>query len=81
MIQYINKLIAKLKKSEKGQGMVEYALIIAFVAAIAIFVLNGRLGTAINGAFDNASKAVTSASDTSVKQGGTTTDTSDKPNG
>lgn len=61
MLQCINKLIAKLKKSEKGQGMVEYALIIAFVAAIAIFVLNGRLGSAINGAFDTASAKVTSA--------------------
>lgn len=61
MIQYINKLIQKLKSSEKGQGMVEYALIIAFVAAIAIFVLNGRLGTAISGAFDQASQAVDSA--------------------
>lgn len=64
MMQYINKLIAKLKKSEKGQGMVEYALIIAFVAAIAIFVLNGRLGTAINSAFDQAASNVKSATDT-----------------
>lgn len=63
MIQYINKLIAKLKSSEKGQGMVEYALIIAFVAAIAIFVLNGKLGSVIGGAFDQASNAVSSASE------------------
>ena len=62
MLKYINKLIKKLKDSEKGQGMVEYALIIAFVAAIAIFVLNGKLGTAINGAFENASQAVDDAS-------------------
>ena len=62
MFKYINKLIAKLKKQEKGQGMVEYALIIAFVAAIAIFVLNGKLGDVIGGAFDNASEAVNSAS-------------------
>lgn len=61
MIQYINKLIQKLKSSEKGQGMVEYALIIAFVAAIAIFVLNGRLGNAISSAFEQASSAVNSA--------------------
>lgn len=67
MIQYINKLIAKLKKSEKGQGMVEYALIIAFVAAIAIFVLNGRLGTAIGDAFTKASENVVSATDASDK--------------
>ena len=63
MIQYINKLIQKLKSSEKGQGMVEYALIIAFVAAIAIFVLNGGLGSAISSAFDQASQAVTKATD------------------
>jgi len=61
VINYIQKLIDKIKKSEKGQGMVEYALIIAFVAAIAIFVLNGKLGNAINGAFDQASSAVNSA--------------------
>ena len=62
MMQYINKLIAKLKKSEKGQGMVEYALIIAFVAAIAIFALNNGLRDAVSGAFENASTMVQSAS-------------------
>ena len=62
MIKYIDKLIAKLKKSEKGQGMVEYALIIAFVAAIAIVALNNGLGTAVTNAFNNASKMVDSAS-------------------
>ena len=72
MIQYINKLIAKLKKSEKGQGMVEYALIIAFVAAIAIFVLNGKLGDAIGGAFDTASSKVTSATDQMASFNGNT---------
>ena len=61
MLQYIQKLIDKVKKSEKGQGMVEYALIIAFVAAIAIYVLNGKLGSAINNAFNQASSAVTDA--------------------
>ena len=61
MLNYINKLVAKLKASEKGQGMVEYALIIAFVAAIAIFALNNGLGTAIRNAFLQASSAVESA--------------------
>ena len=61
MIQYINKLIAKLKKSEKGQGMVEYALIIAFVAAIAIFVRNGALKDSVESAFESASNTITSA--------------------
>ena len=63
MIQYINKLLNKLKKSEKGQGMVEYALIIAFVAAIAIFVLNGKLKDSIGGAFDAASQGVNAATE------------------
>ena len=62
MIQYMDKLIKKLKKSEKGQGMVEYALIIAFVAAIAIIALNQGLGTAVQNAFTQASNLVTSAS-------------------
>lgn len=80
MLQYINKLIAKLKKSEKGQGMVEYALIIAFVAAIAIFVLNGRLGSAINGAFDQASNAVNSATSAAGSAVGNTGGTTETPN-
>ncbi|MBQ7493471.1 MAG: Flp family type IVb pilin [Selenomonadaceae bacterium] len=63
MIKYIDKLIAKLKASEKGQGMVEYALIIAFVAAIAIVALNNGLGQAIKNAFSGATSMVSSASD------------------
>lgn len=61
MIKYINKLVKKLQKAEKGQGMVEYALIIAFVAAIAIFAFNNGLGDAVKGAFTNASSMVNSA--------------------
>ena len=66
MIKYIDKLIKKLKASEKGQGMVEYALIIAFVAAIAIVALNNGLGDAIKGAFTNATSLVSSASNAAV---------------
>ena len=61
MVDYVKKLISKLKKSEKGQGMVEYALIIAFVAAIAIFVLNGALKDSVESAFNQASQTITSA--------------------
>lgn len=68
MFKYINKLIAKLKSSEKGQGMVEYALIIAFVAAIAIFVLNGNLGKTVKETFDVASSKVHSAAASADKQ-------------
>jgi len=66
MIQYIDKLIKKLKASEKGQGMVEYALIIAFVAAIAIVALNNGLGQAIKNAFTGAASMVSSASSAAV---------------
>ena len=61
MLKYIDKLVKKLKASEKGQGMVEYALIIAFVAAIAIVALNNGLGSAVKGAFESASRKVSSA--------------------
>ena len=80
VISYIQKLIDKIKKSEKGQGMVEYALIIAFVAAIAIFVLNGKLGSAINGAFNQASSAVTNATSQATSwQNGSGGDKQDQP--
>ena len=62
MLQYINKLVKKLTSSEKGQGLVEYALIIAFVAAIAIVALNNGLGDTIKNAFAGATNAVDSAS-------------------
>ena len=67
MLKYMQKLMDKLKSSEKGQGMVEYALIIAFVAAIAIFALNGGLKSAVSSAFDNAASQVSSAIDKANK--------------
>ena len=48
--------VQKIFLSEKGQGLVEYALIITFVAAIAISVtLDGGLGGAIKNVFGSAS--------------------------
>jgi len=70
VLQYITKLLKKLKSSEKGQGMVEYALIIAFVAAIAIFVLNGGLRDAVSSAFDTASSEVNQAAKASISEDG-----------
>lgn len=69
MFNYIKKLVKKFEKSEKGQGMVEYALIIAFVAAIAIFVLNGALKDSVESAFSQASATITSATDVATKLG------------
>ncbi len=58
MFKYIQKLMDKLKKSEKGQGMVEYALIIAVVAVIALVVVNSNLKEAITNAFNSASSEI-----------------------
>lgn len=69
MIKYIQKLIDKIKASEKGQGMVEYALIIAFVAAIAIFALNGGLKDAVTSAFTQAANEVQSATNQATSMG------------
>ena len=45
---------------EKGQGIVEYALLLAFVVAIAIFALQeGSLGSAIKTNFSKTASAVT----------------------
>ena len=43
--------------SEKGQGMVEYALVIAFVVAIAVYFMAGTnpIGTSVNNTFESAS--------------------------
>ena len=50
MFKMIQKLKEKIqsKLSQKGQGMVEYAIIIAVVAVIAIAVLNGTTTTDAN---------------------------------
>ena len=55
---FLDKVKAKL--SQKGQGMVEYALIIAFVAVIAGVALSSDqgLGEMIQNAFGKATTAV-----------------------
>ncbi len=52
----------------KGQGIVEYALLLAFVVAIAVFALqNGELGTALKSNFSATASTVSNFS-TSVNQ-------------
>lgn len=44
--------------SEKGQGIVEYAVILAFVVAIAVYVgSDGTLTAKISGVFDSLGSA------------------------
>lgn len=45
--------------TEKGQGIVEYALLLAFVVAIAVYALNqSGLGTAIRSNFSTTADTV-----------------------
>jgi len=51
MKKTLRKLYASLK-SRKGQSLVEYALILALIAVVAVLVLKG-LGTHINNTLSN----------------------------
>lgn len=44
--------------SEKGQGMAEYALVLAFVVALVFAIGTGGLGNAINSAFTKVSNQI-----------------------
>ena len=61
MLQRIEKIW-----SEKGQGIVEYALILAFVVAIAIVALNkdSGIGQKIQNLFTNTGAKIESAGST-----------------
>lgn len=62
MLEFIQYFKARYV-SEKAQGIVEYALILAFVVAIAGVALSAStgsgLGKAIKDAFDHVSNAIT----------------------
>ena len=48
--------------TQKGQGLVEYALLFGFVAAVALIVfLKGGFGQSVSGTFDTAGDNVTAA--------------------
>jgi pilus assembly protein Flp/PilA len=53
-------MLRRFLKDESGQGMVEYALIIALIAVVVIAVVAG-LGTSIKGVFSGSSDALNSA--------------------
>ena len=59
MLQKLKELI-----DEKGQGIVEYGLILAFVAIIAIAIFaNDGLSQSVKDSFDNANDVVTKIND------------------
>ena len=46
--------MTKFLRDEEGQGMIEYALIIALIAVVAILALKA-LGTSVSGKLNNVS--------------------------
>ena len=59
----------KSKLNQKGQGMVEYAVIIAVVAGIAVAVLNSNLQDSITEAFSIAGDKVKEAASGTANSG------------
>jgi len=54
---YIAALIASIRRDEEGQGLAEYALILALIS-IAAIVIMGLLGGAIGGIFTKVSASI-----------------------
>ena len=67
MLKYFYNLFDKMKEklTKKGQGMVEYALILGAVAVLAGLILSdtGGLRTSIETAFTNAGEKINTATD------------------
>lgn len=75
MLQRIYKFLHR--KSQKGQGIVEYALILAFVVAIAAVALqsNSGIGQSIQNLFSNTKNKIDSAGGSTTTTTTTTTPT------
>ena len=61
----MRKMLMKLRKDQKGQGMVEYGIIIALVALVAIVAMQA-LGTNITARFQEAANTIGGAADGGV---------------
>ena len=81
MYKFFNKFSRDYLK-QKGQGMVEYALILAFVVGIAAFLVgNGGIGEAIQTTFQNVTKTLNTSNANSTTSGTSgTSGTSDTTN-
>ena len=71
MMNLYTYVVSRLK-SEKGQGIVEYALLLAFVVAIAGVALNanGGLGEAISNVFEKTTTQLNNTGATPPAAGG-----------
>lgn len=54
----VSKTLAYLKRKRKGQGIVEYALLLAFVVGIAMMLNGANLGSAVAGVYDNVANVL-----------------------
>jgi pilus assembly protein Flp/PilA len=57
---YFESYATRVRRDEDGQGLVEYALIIALVSVVLIAAL-GTLGGSITGTFGDIAEALTDA--------------------
>ncbi len=57
MLQYITALIASIRRDEEGQGLAEYALILALIAIVAIVALI-FLGTQVSSIMSNVGNSI-----------------------
>ena len=71
MMNLYTYVVSRLK-SEKGKGIVEYALLLAFVVAIAGVALStdNGLGKAIKGVFDNTANTLSGNTGANPPAGG-----------
>ena len=53
----IQQLLASFRQDEEGQGLAEYALILALIAVVAIIALI-FLGTQVSGVLDHVAGAI-----------------------
>ena len=76
MLQKIQK---KLKEffEEKGQGVVEYALVLGFVAVLAVYLIqSSSLDSKVNSNVDNAGKTLDAMNSAFSSAGGSALNTS-----
>ena len=60
------KIFSIRNLQQKGQGIVEYALILAFVVGLAAYLTNAKgIGSAVQTTFNNVTNALTTANNNS----------------
>ena len=63
MVLNVVKVLKYLERNQKGQGIVEYALLLAFIVGIAMMLNGANLGNAVKGVFDDTAELIASFTD------------------